>query len=404
MLKSKNRSKKNLKKNLKKKSSKKKTNLFKKKGGLNEEKLCNIVSIDEFKNYLNKSEYKDGKKQISLIDPFIDYKTAIKYKKERFSNFNSYESNRQFNSICNPKSIGLLKEMLGRFIPNRFIESIIKMIRDNNSDLNILEQIKNIHSLNKNQIEKTTTEKKNSHVKTIKITNPGKIIYDILVNNSLFSNDKQNINLLDIGCGNGLKLKHYSEQIIKASNNRISVNKYASDIANWGPYIINDNKININSREGIRYYESKKTNEIGTEFRLIQLDPYKITYEDNMFDCITLIVTLHHCKNINDVIVECKRMLKQNGIIFVVEHDVWSDRDNIIIDIQHSIYREITEEKKNSFYLEGNGSLDISCYFNCIEWDIIFERHNMKNIYTEEFKKKLFNYDKQFIAVYKKMS
>ena len=29
---------------------------------------------------------------------------------------------------------------------------------------------------------------------------------------------------------------------------------------------------------------------------------------------------------------------------------------------------------------------------------------NMEKIYTEEFKKKLFNYDKQFIAVYRKIS
>jgi len=397
--------KKSIKKSIKKSNKKKTKHSLHKSGGLNEEKLCDIVTKDEFKEYLNKPEYKDGKKQISIVDPSIDYKTALQYKMDRFRNHTTYESNRQFNSVCNPNSIGLLKEMLGRFIPIIFIDSIIKMIKNKDSDLKILEEIKNIHLINKKQLEKTAVEKKNSYGKTIKTSNPGKIIYDKLVNNFLFSSNKQNINLLDVGCGNGLKLKIYSEQIIKASNNRISVDKYATDIANWGPYIINDNKININSEERIRYYESKKTDELGIDFKLIKQEPfYNIPYEDNMFDCIILSLMLHHCKNINEVITECKRMLKQKGIIFLIEHDIWTDKDNTIIDIQHSLYREITEEKKNNFYLNNPGSLDISCYFNCVEWDIIFKRNNMEKIYTEEFKKKQFNYDKQFIAVYKKIS
>ena len=72
---------------------------------------------------------------------------------DRFSKHTPYESNRQFNSVCNPKSIGLLKEMLGRFIPITSIGLIITMIKNNDSDLKILEKIKNIHLINKKQLE-----------------------------------------------------------------------------------------------------------------------------------------------------------------------------------------------------------------------------------------------------------
>ena len=58
-------------------------------------------------------------------------------------------------------------------------------------------------------------------------------------------------------------------------------------------------------------------------------------------------LALHHCEDIIKTIKECKRILKDNGIIIIVEHDIWRDEDNMIINLQHLIYRYIFNEKKD---------------------------------------------------------
>lgn len=114
-----------------------------------------------------------------------------------------------------------------------------------------------------------------------------------------------------------------------------------------------------------------------------------------MFDCITIILTLHHCEDIKETINECYRILNNDGIIVIVEHDIWNDYDNMIIDIQHNMYTTIYNEPKTK----------PGTYFNFIEWDIIFNECNMKPIYgdriTDDVSYKQ-RYDLQFIGIYKK--
>ena len=113
-----------------------------------------------------------------------------------------------------------------------------------------------------------------------------------------------------------------------------------------------------------------------------------------MFDCITLVLTLHHCDDIIETIMECKRLLKDDGIIVIIEHDIWSDNSNMIIDLQHRIYNTIFNEKEHT---DGT-------YYNFYEWDIIFNKCNFKPIFSDRLTESVemyTKYDLQFIGVYK---
>ena len=116
-----------------------------------------------------------------------------------------------------------------------------------------------------------------------------------------------------------------------------------------------------------------------------------------MFDCITLILTLHHTTNILEVIKECKRLLKDDGIIAIIEHDVWNDYDNMIIDLQHKTYNVIFNEKEQT----------IGDYYNFYEWDMIFYKCGMIPIYADRLADNSafsVRYDLQFLSIFKKIT
>ena len=104
------------------------------------------------------------------------------------------------------------------------------------------------------------------------------------------------------------------------------------------------------------------------------MKPYKIPFQSNYFDCIILSLVLHHAEEIGKVTDECFRLLKKNGIVLIIEHDVWNDYDNMIINLQHILYSTLYDQK-----LEKRGS-----YYNIYEWDYIFSKHGFIPIYKEK--------------------
>lgn len=173
-----------------------------------------------------------------------------------------------------------------------------------------------------------------------------------------------------------MQIKEFlNDQLVKNKQELMKCEIYGADIQEWGPY--------------------KKTRKFNFPFKYIQTKPYKIPYPDKMFNCITLILTLHHCDDILKTIMECKRLLTDDGIIVIIEHDIWSDNSNMIIDLQHRIYNKIFNEKSDY----------IGTYYNFYEWDIIFNKCNFKPIYGDRITESVdmyIKYDLQFInRVYK---
>lgn len=316
-----------------------------------------IITFSEFKQYLiNKFNFKFSKdkneNQYRYLIKIYDY-VIIRIK--RFTDYYEPKSNKQFMSVYYSKNItyrNRLLEMLYFFMNNKNIELIQNKLKNKKSDKIIFDYIRknaNIKNNKQAQIYKMATiaEYINYYCRSLqKIKKP---------------------KILDVGVGSGKK--------IRLINSFVNSSIYGTDIETWGPY--------------------KKIKKYEFPFEFIKLDPYTIPFDNNSFDVILFILTLHHIDNLLDAIKEAKNKLKKNGYIIIVEHDVWDDNDNMIIDIQHNIYSNIYNEP---YVKPGN-------YYNMIEWNMIFSKCGMKHVINKELyddsssKKK---YDLQYIAIYQK--
>jgi ubiquinone/menaquinone biosynthesis C-methylase UbiE len=188
--------------------------------------------------------------------------------------------------------------------------------------------------------------------------------------NRFYIKNKDNLKFLDLGVGDGKKIK----SIVSYLNKEYEL--YGTDIEDWGPY--------------------KKERKLDFPFKFIQKKPYKIPYDNKMFDCIFIILTLHHIENIIEVLKECRRILKDDGCIVLVEHDVWSDDTRMLVDLQHRIYSTIFKENSEGF--KAN-------YYNFFEWDIIFNKAGFKSIMGDRLQDDIefhLRYDMVNITIYSK--
>ena len=291
----------------------------------------------------------------SRIIIYID--DALDIFKHRFTTYIPTYNNKQFSTIYKNNNVvfkNRLNELLSYFTTKKDRIKIFNFIKTEKDDTYILNFLKRNYKLNKNR------KKRINLFKISKIVNQ---IHKILV----VKNNVERPKILDLGTGNGKK--------IKMIRDLIDCEIYGADIKAWGPYI--------------------KSRNIDFTFKFIKENPYKIPYSNKKFDCITIILALHHCDDIITTIKECKRILKDDGIIIIIEHDIWDDNDNMIIDLQHRIYRTIFNEPK-----EKDGD-----YYNFLEWDMIFYKCGMKPIYGDRISDDVsfkYRYDLQFIGIYKK--
>ena len=307
-----------------------------------------LVSFDDFKQYVSSEN--------SMINKYfpprkrIEINNALYIIKKRFQRYVSPESNNQMSALYKSDTVNRnrLGEMLSYFVGPMWSKIMMTMIEHNKPDNEILSLVK--------------THYQHADFIHSKIYRMAKLCDFIFQNITISSSTK----LLDVGVGNGVKTIQMKELL--------KCNVYGADLASWGPYGKNRN--------------------MKFPYKQIQLNPYRIPYEDGMFDCITLILALHHATDILAVINESKRLLKRNGIIVIVEHDVWSDEMNMIIDLQHRIYATIFDEV-GSYY---------ATYYNCFEWDVLFHRCGMDPICVSPLTDDATNfqrYDAQFVGVYR---
>ena len=315
------------------------------------------------KNKYDTRNYKINKKKyIKMIDDnrnitknFLNKhlndvkKTLIKNLNNRFTIYKSVKSNKQFITIYNSKNIiyiNKLFQLLNQFVNFDYIEKIKKFIKKGKSDRFILKKIKE------------NLEYKNINYKNI-------LIY-VIAEQIKKRIEKKKPKVLDFGIGNGKNMK--------ILGNLIDIKKFGTDIKEWGPY---------------------KKRKFDFTFKYIQENPYKIPYKSNYFDCIIISFVLHHVEKIEDVLKECKRILKKDGILILIEHNVWNDYNNMIINIQHRLFSYIFNEVN---YKPGS-------YYNIYEWDYILNDFGFYPIYgkkiTVDINKNSFRYDNQHIGIYK---
>jgi|GEM_PF-6347041 len=93
-----------------------------------------------------------------------------------------------------------------------------------------------------------------------------------------------------------------------------------------------------------------------TSAKLFQLDisNEKLPFRSNTFDIITCFDVIEHVKNINFYIKEAKRVLKKNGIFYIITPNGKQPADN---DISHFNLKKHSEWRKifikNNFFIEN---------------------------------------------------
>jgi ubiquinone/menaquinone biosynthesis C-methylase UbiE len=169
----------------------------------------------------------------------------------------------------------------------------------------------------------------------------------------------ENVKYLDICCGDGKKTEYFGN-FLKIPTDEI----YGCDIKTWGPYSENKHfKFN---------------------FSFIEND--KLNYDDNYFDILTITLSLHHVEKLDDFIDEIYRILKPNGLLIIIEHNVLNDIEQMFIDIQHYFFEQfydLANVKNTSKDITINNNNNYTKCYNMMEWDFIFHKHNLKNIHNE---------------------
>lgn len=330
----------------------------------------NIINEHEYINFINNNNLLTSCQKKELINYFkLNYNNYIEPNSNNQFNFyikNIIENN-DIEEMCR------IKLLLNHFVNYNITEKIInKIIKNNKStDTNIINYIIKYNK----QFEKITDKYQICDKWTYSIEYLSQLyLYKYIPKNIKINN----IKYLDIGCGSGKKTILFSKYL-----NLTKENTHGTDIKTWGPYQKNKYKLPFT----FKYIENNKLN-----------------YQDNSFDIITCILTLHHVENLESFIKEIYRILKNNGILILIEHCVYKDNDRIIINIQHMLYSALYDKQKN--YIEN--PIYMQCY-NDNEWNYIMNKNkficetkNILNFGNEYILKN--KYDNIYYAFYKKIN
>lgn len=346
-------------------------------------------NIDKQKSNIDKPKSNTINEQEYLI--FIDNdnlltvcqkKELINYYKLKYNNYIDPSSNNQINfyiknNVENNDIEGIyrIKLLLNHFVNYNFTDKIINKIIKNNKllDSTIIDFIIKYNKT----YEKVKDKYEICDKWTYSIQYLSLLYFNNYINNYINQHIKiNNIKYLDIGCGSGKKTILFSKYL-KLEKENI----HGTDIKTWGPYKETKHKL---------------------PFKFKYIENNKLNYPDNSFDVITCILTLHHVEKLDSFIKEIYRILKNNGILILIEHCVYKDDDRIIINIQHMLYSALYDKQKD--YIEN--PIYMQCYNDC-EWNYIMNKNNFKcknknilNFGNEySFKNK---YDNIFYAFYEK--
>jgi ubiquinone/menaquinone biosynthesis C-methylase UbiE len=334
------------------------------------ETFFDLVPKEKYLKFISDSKNKEGKKSCM-------WDTALKMFLTKISKYHEYKKqdiNYQMQNLvqhCNNKKkilyINRFLEMLCHFIMFDEALEIFDILKKKikMSDLVIINYIKSL------KVYKNTIFYENIACKPI-ILEMEKI--QIKVSKTLKKlniNKNQNLNYLDLCCGDGRKTTLFASYLdIK--------NIHGTDIEQWGPYV--------------------KNRKLSFDFKYIKND--KIMYDDQSFDIITCFLSLHHIPNLTNMLNEVYRVLKPNGIFFIIEHDVFNFYDELLIDVQHKLFSALYDNNMN--YVSNP---DYIRYFNFLEWDFIFKNTGKFTFidsgrFTDVFIST--RYDNQFYMIYKR--
>lgn len=264
-------------------------------------------------------------------------KNALKLIKNRGKKYVSPETDKQIMTIMkyskennNYEFVKLFLELM-KFVDKKILrdELILKLDKENDSD--IYKFIKKNHYKLKNTINNDLCSRKEYTNNLI-----------ILKTKNIAKKYNLNIkNFLDYGCG-FCKYTEYFGKSLGLSDKNI----YGCDIGDWGPY--------------------HKGREVKFKFNFKFLEEgKKLPFENNFFSITLIQFVLHHIKDLNFYLKEINRICQKGGIVILIEHDIWTDIDHMIVDIEHMIYGYVYDNKYEPSYAH---------YRNKMEWNYLMKK------------------------------
>jgi ubiquinone/menaquinone biosynthesis C-methylase UbiE len=292
------------------------------------------------------------------------------------NNYQNVYSNKQIKTLWN-----LSKNDLN--IRHRLLSIITKRINPNsyNVVLNILNKYDKdediYNKLHKIYLNNDKNRKRKEICPLLEFKSS--LFYEKIMNFVIKNNNKIIIdNYLDIGCGNC----KVTEKI--------------------GKLLGLDNE-NIHGVDFLEFDEQKYSKEKNINFKLLEHNYKSLPYEDNSISVITLINVLHHVDNLNILLKEIKRILKKDGILMIIEPDVFDYVDYMLLDIEHLLYHFVYNKNRDE-NLKIKDIKDISNnYYNWISLDIILKEYGLKYKYSNFLSRK-FKYEissnREFFSFY----
>ena len=132
----------------------------------------------------------------------------------------------------------------------------------------------------------------------------------------------------------------------------------------------------------------------GIYFQAIKKDN-KLPYEDNTFDVISILHTLHHIEDRNNMLNEIKRVLRPDGVLIVREHDIKTELEKKLVDVEHFLYMLSIKSRFNLSSIENYESF----YMTRKETQNILDEKGFES--DKMYKSKKNNYNKSYIEIYK---
>lgn len=160
---------------------------------------------------------------------------------------------------------------------------------------------------------------------------------------------KPPFNYIDIGCGTCIKSLYIGELL-----NLPKTHIYGADISEWFSYNAKNMPPDIN------FIEYEKNN--------------PLPIEKAKFKLVSALYTLHHVEGLKLILNEINRILEMGGYLFITEHDVATNVDKILCDVEHGLQAIFNDNDKDFF------NKYYATYYDWIDWDIIMSLHGFKYI------------------------
>jgi len=270
------------------------------------------------------------------------------------------------NSI--PGSLDLMNKMFGRVIPSKILISSIQSF----SKMKIKDSLKILYDLFQTY-NKSTFSEQDRAITRLNQLKVHKLLDPITSHGDLYD-------YADIGGGSG----YIAEEISK--------------------HLMLESALIIEKKDG--WFDSCMTTQSSfVDYLYVDESTSGGVFDilpDSSLSLITCFQAFHHmsCDELNDILKQCKRVLKTNGKLLIREHDTTGQNMNNLIDLEHILYENVIEKvtDPNALKFEeyaGN-------YKSRFDWTKLLKSYGFrlsKNINPSEFKN---NPTRYFYALFTK--